>query len=259
MLLVHLVFQPRRKTKLGEGVLSGFAQTTKNGIVVWIGSPNCQSAHDAILEWLKSICSDFPGAAVLDARLKGNLGESIGFYIGKTYEFGACRAFAANALSPFRNISQADLDIVWVLFADDPKDDIAVLQEVKTTSSSDLAYADKLTEDYAKLFGPDPRTTLHTRLQGIKARLRYEQNNLALSARIAELASNSGQSAKTATQFLLVPTLLHERTGTDPIKKMVAVRSAITGIGWQSNYIQPYAIGLTDLDDRLLRLANEKP
>jgi hypothetical protein len=196
---------------------------------------------------------------VLDTRLKGNLGESIGFYIGKNHEFRDCRAFAANALTPFRNISQADLDIVWVLFADDSKDDLAILQEVKTTSSSDLAYADKLTEDYAKLFGSDPRTTLHTRLQGIKARLRYEQNEPALSDRVAELAANSGRSAKTATQLLLVPTLLHERSGTDPVKKMVAIRSAITGLGWQSQYIEPYAIGLTDLDDRLLRLANEKP
>ena len=225
--------------------------------MLWNGNPSCQSAHDAILAWLKSICSVFPGAEVLDTRLKGNLGESIGFYIGKTYEFESCSAFAANALTPFRNISQPDLDIVWVMFSDDAKDDIAVLQEVKTTSRSDLAYADRLTEDYGKLFGSDPRTTLHTRLQGIKARLRYEQNQPALADRIADIASASGQSPRTATHFRLLPTLLHERTGTDPVKKMVAIRSAISGLGWQPPFVKPCAIALTDLDDRLLRLANK--
>ena len=43
-----------------------------------------------------------------------------------------------------------------------------VLQEVKTTGSVGLGYADRLLDDYDKLFASNTYLSIHTRLQDIK-------------------------------------------------------------------------------------------
>ena len=235
-----------------------FKHKTTNQVCIWTGDPHCQAAHDSILSWLKTICKVFAKPAKLSTRIKGNLGESVGFFLGYQTEFKEYRAFAANALVPFEDISRPDLDIVWVLFGESEANDVIALQEVKTTGQADLAYADALVEDYQKLYGSDPQTTLHSRLQTVKNKLEYEHLDIELARRLGRLEAECGQGPKTAKKILLYPTLVHELTGTDPLKKMVAVRTSIIGLGWNSSNVSGWAVGLTDLDKRLFRLAHGK-
>jgi len=115
-----------------------------------------------------------------------------------------------------------------------------------------LSLADNLISDYDKLFETDPRFTLQTRLQDIKNKLEYEHKQPELCPRITELA---GQSPQTSPQVQLLPTLVHERLGSDPQTKMLAIRETLSGKGWPRRAVQPWAIGLFDLNTRLLRLA----
>jgi hypothetical protein len=233
-------------------------RVSSNQVSLWTGSPDCQAGHEAVLGWLKQICKEFPKPARLGKRIKGNLGECIGYFIGHHSDFGIFRGFAANAMVPFEDISRPDLDVVWVFFGDTPVDDLVALQEVKTTSQSDLSYADELVDDYKKLFGSDPQTTLHVRLQTVKNKLEYEHKRADLAERLGRLEAESGQGPKTATQVKLYPTLVHELSSQNPDKKMQAVRTSITGLGWPPSRIHAWAVGLSDLDNRLLRLAHAK-
>lgn len=228
-------------------------------ITVWLGNPDCQSAHDAVLDELSQFCSEFLLKAPSDdARLnilKGNLGEFIGFCIGKWGALSSHRAFAANAFTPLGSISKPEIDIVWLYFGEKPSDDIGILQEVKTTASTSLSYADNLIKDYEKLFGTDPALTLQTRLQAIKNRLEYEHKRKDLCARISNLA---GQSPQTSLRIQLIPTLVYEREGNNPLTRMVAIRSALCGRGWTPSSVEAWAVGLSDLNARLVRLATGK-
>jgi hypothetical protein len=48
------------------------------------------------------------------------------------------------------------LDLTYIFLDDqDSNKDLAIVQEVKTTGSADLSYADNLTRDYQKLFEDD--------------------------------------------------------------------------------------------------------
>ena len=85
----------------------------------------------------------------------------------------------------------SEIDIVWIRFGATTDDDVAVLQEVKTTGSPLLTLADSLIRDYDKLFGTDPHFTLHTRLQDIKNKLGYEHGRPELCPRMTELAGQS--------------------------------------------------------------------
>lgn len=235
--------------------MSSFARHDTGGVVLWVGDPDCQAAHDAILHWLQENCPLFSTESAEDDNiLRGNLGETIAFCVGHWYVLTdtLAHAFTANALNPFRKISKPEIDIVWIRFGATTDDDVAVLQEVKTTGSPALTLADSLIGDYDKLFGTDPRFTLHTRLQDIKNKLEYEHGRPELCPRMAELA---GQSPQTSPQVRLFPTLVHERHGSDPQTKMLAIRETLCGRGWARQAVQPWAIGFFDLNHRLLRLA----
>jgi hypothetical protein len=224
-------------------------------MVLWVGDPDCQAAHDAILLWLQQTCPNFSSAPSIGANiLKGNLGETIAFCVGYWYVFDAphTKSFAANTLNPFAGISRPDIDIVWIRFGETIDDDVAILQEVKTTRDASLSLADSLLSDYDKLFGTNPRFTLHMRLQDIKNRLEYEHKRPELCPRVSEVA---GQSPQTSPQVQLFPTLVHERNGSDPQTKMLAIRETLCSKGWARRSVQPWAISLFDLDTRLLRLA----
>jgi hypothetical protein len=142
--------------------------------------------------------------------------------------------------------------MAWIHFGETGDDDTAILQEVKTTGEPSLSLADGLISDYDKLFGTDPRFTLHMRLQGIKNAIEYEHKRPDLCPRVAELA---GQSPQTSPRVLLFPTLVHERHASDPQTKMLAIRETLCGNGWARKAVQPWAIGFFDLNVRLLRLA----
>jgi hypothetical protein len=235
--------------------MPGFARNEMAGVILWVGDPDCQAAYNATLSWLIENCTSFyatPSAG--DNILKGNLGETLTFCVGYWYVFDSphVKAFAANALNPFGGIPKPGIDIVWIRFGATGADDMAILQEVKTTGDATLSLADNLISDYDKLFETDLRFTLQSRLQDIKSKLQYEHKQLELCARVAEFA---GQSPQTSPQVQLLPTLVHERLGSDPHTKMLAIRETLYGKGWSRRAVQPWAIGLFDLNTRLLKLA----
>jgi hypothetical protein len=112
-----------------------------------------------------------------------------------------------------------------------------------------------LVDDYDKLFGTNPRLTLHTRLQDIKGCLKDivgGQQGQDLARRVSYLA---GQCPRTSPKIQLRPTLVHEKVGTRPRDKMTAIRTTLLSKGWSAEAVEAWAIGLTDLDDRIVRLA----
>lgn len=239
---------------MGTGVRSPFSRANVDGVALWVGTPDCQSAHDALLIWLRENGVTFKTsrAQVLQS-IRGNLGESVVFCVGIWNDFRLHTPFAGNALAPLQNISKPGIDILWLVIGTDATGDIAFLQEVKTTAGLDLAYADTVIADYEKLFGTDANLTLHTRLQEIKTVLQYQHKvsrNILL--RVSGLAGNSPASSP---KIRLVPTLVHDRNSSPPATKMVAIRETLVGQGWIADAVMPWAIGLTQLDDRLHRLA----
>src|SRR5437016_1898335 len=109
--------------------------------MVWRGSPSCQAGHDALLTWLTYNAKPFlaPASARRDDNiLRGNLGETIAFCVSYEHDCKGHRAFATNALRPFRPKSDIDMDILWLMLEADPARDFAIIQEVKTTSGTDL-------------------------------------------------------------------------------------------------------------------------
>lgn len=229
------------------------------GVVLWIGDPDCQAAHVAILAKLAEISPYFVESPPSDEPtlniLKGNLGEFIAFCVAHWHEFAAYGVFAANAMTPLSSISKPEIDLVWLRFGPTSQDDVAILQEVKTTGGVSLNYADRLLNDYDKLFGTDPRFTLHTRFQAIKNRLEYEQGNRDMCSRVNDLA---GQSPQTSPKTGLLPTLLHNIPSADAKTKMVTIRSALIGRMWPAPSVKAWAIGLSELNERLSRLAAGK-
>jgi hypothetical protein len=112
--------------------MPGFLRTDAHGVVLWVGDPDCQAAHDATLSWLQEKCLTFCATASESNNiLKGNLGETIAFCIGWWYVFDSSHAkpFTANALKPFGGISKPDIDIVWIRFGQVSHEDMAFLQK----------------------------------------------------------------------------------------------------------------------------------
>jgi hypothetical protein len=134
-------------------------------------------------------------------------------------------------------------------------DDHAFVQEVKTTGENSLDYAYELIPDYDKLFGTNPAFRLQTRLQALKNEVEYKLRRPDLCKRISFLA---GMSVQTSPRVRLVPTLVHDLGAADPVKRMVAIRSTLVGKGWPVLSISAWAIGISDLDTRLKRLAKGK-
>jgi hypothetical protein len=230
-----------------------FTATNQNQIHLWLGDPTCQGAHDALLGRLVEINSNFipPGAMPTDI-VRGNLGEFIALRIAQK-TFSATQTFAPNAIQPLNSASISGVDLTYLMFhANDSSLDMAFIQEVKTTGQSSLAYADKLIVDYDKLFGTNVNFTLESRLQAISNSLEIERQRPDLVARVIEL---NGTTAQSCPRIRLIPTLVHERSGTQPVQKMIAIRQAIASKGWPSASIEAWAVALTDLDQRLIRLA----
>ena len=223
------------------------------GWSAWAGDPDDDAAHQTILAWLQSSVTagflDVTGC--LSNRVKGNLGEFIAYRIGKNYVFtNITIAHTANAWDPLSEISRSDIDIVWLHFGSTEADDWAALQEVKTTGGSSLGLADNLISDYEKLFGENLRLTLQTRLNAVKNKL-DQQGRGHLSSRVTALG---GPAPDRARGIQLIPTLLHDAAH-DSSAKMVAIRQALIGRGWATDAVGCWSIALSDLDQRLTRLA----
>lgn len=230
-----------------------FRKDIRSGVTCWRGEPGCQDGHGFILNWLKKLGTPFlADETQFSLARKGNLGESIAFRIARGDGFDGLYVFPANALSPLKPISRPDIDIVWLHLGTDQSQDYAVLQEVKTTGSAGLAYADRLLDDYDKLFAFNTDLSIHTRLQDIKNDLEFRHKlPLKMCARVNLLA---GDGPQTSLRLKLIPTLVHTAES-NPVEKMVAINTALLGRGWVSGQVHPWAVGLSTLDDRLLRLA----
>ena len=223
------------------------------GLLKWEGDPDDDTAHQTILTWLQQVVTAgfIPSPASLSNRVKGNLGEFIAYRIGTSYVFtNVTIAHAANAWDPLSEISRPDIDIVWLHFGKTEVDDWAAIQEVKTTGSTTLVLADRLIDDYKKLFGENLRLTLQTRLGALKNKL--DQQGLGhLSPRITALG---GPAPDLARGIRLIPTLVHDAAH-DSSMKLTAVHQALIGQGWSTNVVECWSIALGDLDKRLSRLA----
>jgi hypothetical protein len=231
-----------------------FRKQQVGGVSIWRGNPNCQDAHDYLLKRLQVMTGGqfLPPNGALSPRRIGNLGECISFCIGKAEDFANHMPFPANAFEPLSDISRDGIDIVWLLFAENEEHDVCVLQEVKATGGPTPGYADNLLQDYEKLFDEDIKFTLQTRIQAIKNELQYKLQMPELCDRADRLA---GKSPSECLGVQLVPTLVHDTTCSNVNDKLLAVRTSISGLGWRLDNIEPWSVQLSNLTDRLARLA----
>jgi hypothetical protein len=228
--------------------------TESSGVTLWRGHPDCAALHLAVLEWMRGLPVPFLAqSGAVTRAIKGNIGEAIAFHVGWTHLYREPQywVFPANALKPVNPIAASDIDIVWLYFGDNG-DDFVLLQEVKSTASPDLSYATEVVDDYNKLFGTDVNRTLHTRLQDLKTKLEYIHKQPSLAKRVSTLAGNS---PATSPLIRLVPTVVHELAGSDPVTRLVAIRSTLIGKGWSPAVVTPWSIAITDLEERIGRLA----
>ena len=230
-----------------------FVEGDQTGWVAWNGDPDDRAAHRTILDWLEQVAPTgfLQIAGDLPNPIKGNMGEFIAYCIGKNYVFTNCEMVSgANTPDPLSSISKPDVDIVWIFIGQNQVDDWAVLQEVKTTGEPSLRLADALITDYDKLFGRDVGLTLQARLGVLKNKLeQLGQGHFA--SRITALTA---PSPELALKIRLVPTLLHD-SANDPSDKMVFVRQALIGRGWSPDAVLCWSVALSEIDDRLRRIA----
>jgi hypothetical protein len=191
--------------------------------------------------------------AVLDSNRKGNLGEFISLSVASFTGLKPAYKFANNAVNPLGGMPLPGLDITYVLIdPSDPSNDLVFLQEVKTTGDASLGIGNNLVRDYGKLFADNLDFTLASRLQVVANKFELELNMPHLCERILALA---GETPSECTRVYLVPTLVHERDGAMPAPKLLAIRTAISSQGWSAAHIYAWSIALSNLDERLQRLA----
>ena len=198
----------------------------------------------------------FEVGTIPSIRVIGNLAETVALRIGLTYVFndGSVIASALNTRQPLSDISHDGVDIVWLHFGEHPADDWVALQEVKATGDASLAYASALKADYDKLFGTRPQLTLRTRLDGLKNMMEYEIGRPDLAHR---LTSIGGPSPAQAARVRLLPTLVHESSGSDARPRMLVVRQSLLANGWDESAVRCWSIGLDDFNARMARLVSQ--
>jgi hypothetical protein len=234
------------------------SRRTDSGIILWTGAnENCLPLYKHLQAFLTSHqASLLPSGSILSNSQKGNLGEFIAFRIGHENDFSdpAHRIVTNNAHDPLNTISISGLDLAYVYFhPTEPASDLLYIQEVKTTSDASLAYGDRLVTDYRKLYNGDGRTVLANRVSAIKSRLEFEHR--IPDHLLARLDDIVGTSPQNTVQVYLVPTLVHEKAGANPVAKLIGVRAEIAGLGWSQSQITAWSIALVDLDEGLAKLA----
>lgn len=221
--------------------------------VLWRGDPDDEGAHRTILQWLRDAVSSgfLSGHQSLSNRVKGNLGEFVAYRIGKNYFFSNdVFSLPANADHPLRDISKSGIDIMWLHRGSGQSDVWVALQEVKTTGGSSLALADGLVDDYNRLFGEDVSCTLRTSLDSFKNIL----ESVGQEQFVPLLTGIGGSEPSNARGVRIIPTLFHD-SQVDSFSKMSVVRQTLIGRGWSSESVQCWSIALSDIDERLARIA----
>ena len=239
--------------------MSGFecCSNGSQGWLAWKGCPSDDAACQTILNWLRDvvIAGFLEPSQPLSNSTKGNLGEFITYQMGKKFAFTDNEiADTATAWDPLSPAPRQNVDIVWLCFGSGETDDWVALQEVKTTGASSLSLAHRLVVDYDKLFGENLRLTLQARLGALKNKL-DEKGQGELSPRLTALG---GPSPSDAHGIRLIPTLLHD-SAYSSCAKMMSVRRALIDRGWSPNSVECWSISLSDLDNRLSRLAKGQP
>ena len=196
-----------------------FAFQNISGVDCFWGNPDCSAGYAWIQERLRDLCAQWLSSEdSLGDRRKGNLGEFIAFHVSRNTGLNGAgfHCILGNAHKPLSSSSDPGLDIVFVYLdpSGDSTMDRLVIQEVKTTGSASLTYADALTEDHQKLQEADTNTNLVSRVQAIKGTLKYEFGlNQAMLARVEAMGH---PVAGRCTQVILLPTLVHEKVGANP-------------------------------------------
>jgi hypothetical protein len=198
--------------------------------------------------------------ATLGVRRKGNLGEFIAFHVSESNGLDGAGYYCilGNARKPLSSSSDPGLDIAFVYLAPsgDRAEDRIYIQEVKTTGKSSLAYADALTEDHQKLLEADTNTNLESRIMAIKGTLKYQFKLDAIM--LSRVEAMGHPSAGKCKQIILLPTLVHEKSGAKPSAKLAQVKDDIVALGWPKANVHPRSISLTRIDDGLLSLARNE-
>ena len=234
--------------------MSGF-RINPNGeakVLAWEGDPDDDSAHQEILDWLHVAA---PAGSLnplnsLNNKTKGNLGEFITYKIGENYFFTNVLCDPANAHSPLALESKTGVDIVWLHFGNTETDDWAALQEVKTTGDTSLNLALKLVSDYDKLFGEHLSFRLQTRLTTVKNKL----EGWGHGQYVRRLTALGGSKPDSVHGIRIFPTLVHD-SASNSFANMKHVRQCLIDQGWPSDVVHCWSISLSNLNDRLTRLA----
>jgi len=238
--------------------VSGFKATDNSGVEVHTGDKTCDDAHTALLAALNSMQVNFIGPSdTISLSQQGNLGEFITLHIARHGSFRSMPTFAHNARQPLAKISGAGIDLTYVYFdANDESKDLIYIQEVKTTCASELSLFDGLTTDTKKLFGTDLNLTLQSRIQDVANSFELERHRPDYAKRARKLG---GLTPQQSSQVRLMPTGVHDVAHGNPVQKLQAISSAIAALGWDRDALRPWAISLSDLESRLLRLARGNP
>jgi len=231
----------------------------KNALIkCFSGNPSCAIAYKWILNHLRELEVEWlhNGTSKLANSIKGNLGEFIAFnlseydgLVGTSYH-----AFLAGAVRPLADSPDPGLDISFIYLdpAGNEDDDRLYIQEVKTTGDSTLAYANALITDYAKLLDSTGSLNLGIRIATLKARMKLERKRPR--SEIERIEKLGHPDAAKCTKVRLLPTLVHELSGADAMKKMQQVKAALLAQGWLDQSIEPRSLGLTNLNEGLLSI-----
>jgi hypothetical protein len=233
-----------------------FSGSQSGGVAVFTPTPDSQAAHDELLAHLvASGVGLIPIGVDFNLSHQGNLGEYIAYRIGRDILYPTFRVKDANASFPTNSISESSLDLLWISLGKTPDQDVAVVQEVKTSGDEDLSVADKLVADYKKLFSTDIRVTLGSRLKVFARKLKDMDPSLepSLMDRIVALG---GISPALCSQVRVAPTLVHDSQHAGPTK-LAAVRTTIAAEGWPQT--EAITIRLDDLVERLERISRGLP
>ena len=238
--------------------MNGFTPAPVQGCQIWVPDPDQSTAHALLLTALATTVDGnfLPQGSTLNQPQFGNLGEFLALYVGdscaglSTY---ACHPI--NGGEPLKRVSDSGVDLMWFHFAADPEDDLIILQEVKSTRRNDLSLADRLIDDYQKLFSTDPAVILSSRIGSLKLLLRVTLRRPELVARCHRFV---GIEPAECSDLRLTPTLVFdssEATHGAAARKLNSVRTTICGDGWLETQIHPWGICLEALEAEFEALA----
>lgn len=223
------------------------------------GSPDCSAAAEALRKHVELAPHPLLGPAeTLSNTQLGNLGEALAYLAVTATDFthSTHKLFADNVANPLAVSSRVGLDLFWVTFhPEDPALDHAWIQEVKTTLSvPDIQYITSVVGDYQKLFFQQQvDLTLESRLYAAAWKLQVEQGRSDLAKRVRGLGARSPGAA---TRVTLLPTGIHDRAA-DGFATLEAIRIQLIEMGWGEANVKPMSVALSELADRLRRVASQ--